>query len=138
MSEEKAEYMTESTEMPSDFKREEKYLVIKIDDAREYLTPEGQDRLREIASYIENMRRLHGKRTKQFVCISDACPYYDEAWALVEKWVTGNTRPEPDAPEGVFISRECAEAAVIGIKESFGEVAELHELEQALEQSNER
>ena len=71
----------------SDFKRDtNKYLVVKIEDVDKYLSRINAVMLKELVGLTAKYRAADGKPNRNHVCIGDNCPWYEEAWALVEKW----------------------------------------------------
>ena len=63
---------------------EEKYLVLKLDDIREFLTADGHRELQELCEYIEAMRERGGRtrHTKYIVCNQDE-PYANKVWETI-------------------------------------------------------
>lgn len=70
-------------------KRENRYLVLTMDDIHEYLTDEGREQLGELCSYIEAMRRQHDKPIRQYVCVADHWPEYEIVWSMIAARVDG-------------------------------------------------
>lgn len=64
-----------------------KYIVIKIDDAKEYLSPEEQTKLGDILYKIRIGRAWAGKEEKRHVVCSNTMPMYQQVWDLIETWV---------------------------------------------------
>lgn len=60
-------------------KKEHKYLVLKLDDLREYLTEEGQRDLARTADYIQSMRKQDGREPNPdyIICNQDE-PYAED------------------------------------------------------------
>lgn len=73
---------------PPVFERKEKYIVIKIEDARKYLSEAQQSNLAAILQVISIGRYEDGKDVRNFVCISDKLPIYEQVWKLLEKQCT--------------------------------------------------
>ena len=64
--------------------RENRYLVFKIKDAREYLDEQDKHLLDEIAQRLELARKAAGKRDLQCVVVEDDWPEYETVWKMIE------------------------------------------------------
>lgn len=96
------------------FEREIKYLVVKRADLELYLNRREQDEVEELIIHCDAERLRAGKKSLQGVFIRDTSPFYDEAWSLVEREVTGVV---PDVSRGALtlalkqhsrLHKECA------------------------------
>jgi hypothetical protein len=70
------------------FKREERYTIIKIEDAVEALTPDEKDALIQIEETIAAWRKVNGKQPLKAVVVEDDWPEYETVWDMIEKRVT--------------------------------------------------
>ena len=70
----------------TEFKREQKYLVIKLADLQKYasnMIPE----LNKILSLIRLGREREGKRDSNYVVVNEDEPYAETVWALIKaRW----------------------------------------------------
>ncbi|THF64354.1 hypothetical protein [Pseudothauera rhizosphaerae] len=82
--------------MAASFVREERYLVIKIKDAREYLDAQDQHLLDEIAQRVEFGRIGAGKSCLQCVVVEHDWPEYEPTWTAIEARMTANEHPRCD------------------------------------------
>lgn len=73
--------------MTKEFKRENKYLVLKIDDINKYLSDEQQLKLDCLVTKIRLGRLHEGKHDQQYVCIAADWPMYEQVWAMVQTFV---------------------------------------------------
>lgn len=71
----------------SKFQRESKYWVVKRTDLEKHLDPDTCCQVEEALIHVDASRLRSGKKSLQGVFIRDTSPFYDEAWALVEKEV---------------------------------------------------
>ena len=63
-----------------------KFVVIKQDDIREYLTEIGQSRLQDMLKYIGSMRKQEGKNPhNQYLVINIDEPYAHEIVNILKK-----------------------------------------------------
>lgn len=75
------------SEERSCFKRERRYLVLKLEDIDNYIAPYGQKHLREICEIITSQRLEHGKKEHGYVVVADDEPYIEQVWKLIkENW----------------------------------------------------
>lgn len=67
--------------------RENRYLVLKVEDIQEALTGDETEALIDIENTIIAFREKNGKRTnKQYVVVADDWPMYEETWGAIELW----------------------------------------------------
>ena len=78
--------------MLAEFKRYNKYEVIKLADIEKYLAPLQKMELREIISTIQWHRAAEGKRRyNSYVVVNEDQPYAEQVWALIkEQWEKDN------------------------------------------------
>jgi len=89
------------------FKREARYIVIKISDlADARLTDEQIDAFNDVCDQVARARNANGKPPLQCVVVESDWPEYEPTWAAIEGRVTGydcthSTRPpNPPTPPG--------------------------------------
>ena len=71
--------------------RNNKYLVLKRDDIKQYLTPEQQNSLDYMLTKIEVSRLQAGKQaTRNYVVVADNLPMYEQVWSMLEQHVDSN------------------------------------------------
>ncbi len=68
----------------SNFKRENKYLTLKLDDIDKHLTPEQRQSLECIVEDICDGRGKEGKPLKKYVC--ENWPMYEDTWKAIENY----------------------------------------------------
>ena len=68
----------------SEFKRENRFLVMKWKDIDEYLSYEQVMMLKSLADNVRYKRLLTGKRDDKFVCVADDWPEYEPTWKAIE------------------------------------------------------
>lgn len=66
------------------FKREDRYVVLKVKDIEKHLHPRELTALQTICSTIEKGRQQDGKRDLQCVVVESDWRIYDEVWDMVE------------------------------------------------------
>lgn len=71
-----------------DFKREDRYLVMKRSDIEKYLPDDKKKLLDFIAGNIRDGRALDGKEPLQCVVVEHDWPEYEMTWAWIEARVT--------------------------------------------------
>jgi hypothetical protein len=70
-------------------KRENRYIVIKIEDLNELSNQDKVD-LQAVLLKISNLRELKGKNpNKKYVVVSEDWPMYEQTWKALEEWVDG-------------------------------------------------
>ena len=87
--------------MNNTFKREQKYLVIKVKDAKHYLDEDQLEQLAGISDTIEVRRKAVGLPGLECVVIESHWPEYEATWKAIEARVTG-TQPAPSVPDDVI------------------------------------
>ena len=85
--------------MNNTFKREQKYLVIKVKDAKHYLDEDQLEQLAGIADTVEARRKAVGLPGLECVVIESHWPEYESTWQAIEARVTG-AKPVQDGPDG--------------------------------------
>lgn len=70
--------------MQNEFKREPRYMVLKIKDALAYLSACQLDRLQEIGEAIAAGRAADGKLPLNAVVVEQDWPEFDPTWAAIE------------------------------------------------------
>ena len=70
----------------SEFQREERYLVLRLDDIYSALTNDMVYNLQHYVSLIEEYRVDQGKEgNPKFVCVKDTYPEYEYIWQKIEE-----------------------------------------------------
>ena len=85
--------------MQKQFKREQRYFVVKVKDAKEYLDAHQLEKLAEIADTISEGREKDGIPAVECVVVESDWPEYEPTWKAIEARVTG-AQPAPSIPEG--------------------------------------
>jgi hypothetical protein len=75
--------------MSAPFKRETRYVVVKVKDANTYLSVGEKMQLEAITAKIELGRRLDGKRDVECVCVESDWPEYEPTWKAIEARMKG-------------------------------------------------
>lgn len=88
--------------MNSTFKREQRYLVIKVKDAKYYLDKDQLEQLAGIADTIEVRRKAVGLPGLECVVIESHWPEYEATWKAIEARVTG-AQPAPSVPDATWL-----------------------------------
>ena len=68
----------------SEFKREEKYLVLKWDDISS-MSEANQELLMEIIDLLQIRRRIDGKKQNTYVVVNEDEPYAEKVWELIKR-----------------------------------------------------
>lgn len=98
--------------MQKQFKREQRYFVVKVKDAKEYLDAHQLEKLAEIADTISEGREKDGIPAVECVVVESDWPEYESTWRAIEARITG-AQPAPSVPDG--FSREDLEAVADGL-----------------------
>ena len=69
----------------SDFKRENRYLVLKMKDIEKYLTIEDQKELMDLAYVISMSRAKDKKEELNCVVVEKRWPEYEPTWKAIEE-----------------------------------------------------
>jgi len=77
--------------MSYEFKREEKYLVLKLDDI-DRLPDQMLESLKAILSYIGSLRRAQGKKDNSYVVVNEDESYAEAVWKLIQNEEEGRYR----------------------------------------------
>lgn len=64
--------------------RENRYLVVKLKDAHDYLDEQDRHLLDALAKRVEIARKAAGKRDLQCVVVEDDWPEYEAVWKMIE------------------------------------------------------
>lgn len=73
----------------SEFKRENRYLVLHHNDINKYLNRYQKEHLLDIEEAIADGREDEGKNPyPKFVCVKDTYPEYEYVWKCIEERVT--------------------------------------------------
>ena len=75
--------------MRKEFKREQRYFVVKVKDAKEYLDAHQLEKLAEIADTISEGREKDGIPSVECVVVESDWPEYEPTWKAIEARVTG-------------------------------------------------
>ena len=75
--------------MRKQFKREQRYFVVKVKDAKEYLDAHQLEKLAEIADTISEGREKDGIPAVECVVVESDWPEYEPTWKAIEARVTG-------------------------------------------------
>lgn len=70
--------------MVAEFKRENKYLVLKWDDVRRFLHPNDGENLDRILTIIADGRQSEGKKENSYVVVNMDEPYAEQVWKLIQ------------------------------------------------------
>lgn len=85
----------ESSQMTNNqFKRKDRYLVLKITDLyaalkRGLMSPDDIEVLKKVATAVEESRLLEGKAEFGCAVVEHDWPEYEPVWAMIEARVTG-------------------------------------------------
>ena len=66
-------------------KKEQKYLVVKTEDARRALSLAGRTKLMELLTIIDVWRSETGLPKNSYVVVNEDEPYAKQVWSLIEK-----------------------------------------------------
>ena len=80
--------------MQKQFKREQRYFVVKVKDAKEYLDAHQLEKLAEIADTISEGREKDGIPAVECVVVESDWPEYEPTWKAIEARVNG-AQPAP-------------------------------------------
>jgi len=87
--------------MQKQFKREQRYFVVKVKDAKEYLDAHQLEKLAEIADTISEGREKDGIPAVECVVVESDWPEYEPTWNAIEARMTG-AQPAPSAQDDVM------------------------------------
>jgi len=68
----------------SEFKKEDRYIVIKRADVDRYLSGMEKSQLIGLCHEVAQSREREGKPNKCFVVVADDWPEYDLVWSMIE------------------------------------------------------
>ena len=124
--------------MRKQFKRKQRYFVLKVKDAKEYLDARQLDKLVEIADTISKGREKDGIPAVECVVVESDWPEYEQTWRAIEARMMGAqlapsivgpvtatgysnrfplyAQPAPSVPDGVAeaLQRLIENGAVLG------------------------
>ena len=84
--------------MQKQFKREQRYFVVKVRDAKRYLDDHQLEKLAEIADTISEGREKDSIPDVECVVIESDWPEYEPTWKAIEARMTG-AQPAPSVPD---------------------------------------
>ena len=106
--------------MRKQFKREQRYFVVKVKDAKEYLDTRQLEKLAEIADTILEGREKDGIPAMECVVVESDWPEYAPTWEAIEARITG-VQPAPSVPEGWPTEEMTAVfARVFNVRDQYG------------------
>lgn len=73
---------------------EHRYLTLKLDDVRKYLTRDQQEQLEDLANAIADGRKLEGKPPTEGIFISNDWPEYEPAAEALYTHITAQGQPK--------------------------------------------
>ncbi len=77
--------------METEFKRYDKYLVLKLEDCQSFLTERQKLHLDDIRITIAYARKQLHKEDNHYVVVNEDEPYAEKVWALIkEQWEKDN------------------------------------------------
>jgi len=82
--------------MSKQFKRENRYIVLKLTDIEKYLDDDRRKLLDFIAGNIRDGRLLEEKPTFKCVVVEQDWPEYEPTWQAIERRVTGKSNASKD------------------------------------------
>lgn len=81
--------MVDKIKSEPEFKRGQKYFVLKIDDINKYLKKKEQEQLHSLAKIIQLCRLDDGKKSNTYVVVNESETYAEQVWELIKSHVTG-------------------------------------------------
>ena len=76
------------------FERENRYIVLKVSDAKKHLSHVGWDELKRVCHIVEIGREKSGKAPAlECVVVEKDWPEYEPVWAMIQKRCTSGTLP---------------------------------------------
>ena len=81
--------------LKDEFKRENKYLVLKLDDIQKYLAPWDRVSLKEVCECVEIGRKLDGKKDNRYVVVNEDEPYAEKVWELIKQGLLNDKGEKP-------------------------------------------
>lgn len=79
------------------FEREQRYLVVKLADAHQALSPEKFRALLDLGDKVTAARLTRGKTPLACVVVESDWPEYEETWRRIEARMMAATTPAGDA-----------------------------------------
>ena len=100
--------------MQKQFKREQRYFVVKVKDAKEYLDAHQLEKLAEIADTISEGREKDGIPAVECVVVESDWPEYEPTWKAIEARVNG-AQPAPSVPTALLVAVAdlCAQVEIV-------------------------
>lgn len=74
--------------------REERYIILKLSDARKYMTGYDWDNLQKIRNAIVAGRIKEGKKDLVAVVVESDWPEYERVWSMIEARVEGHVEED--------------------------------------------
>lgn len=71
------------------FKRERRYIVLKMSDVQQYLPKPLIDHLESIADEVNGARQMYGKPPLECVVVESDWPEYEPTWEAIQARVEG-------------------------------------------------
>lgn len=90
----------------AEFKRYQKYLVLKIEDIEKYLDKRQRLDLGILALTIYEARLNDGKKNNLYVVVNEDEPYAEEVWQLIQRHVKPQPRESLDSLMGIDPSKD--------------------------------
>ena len=81
--------------MEKEFRRENRFLVLKWNDIEKYLSHEHREAIRIACDVVQERRRMDGKRQNAYVVVADNWPEYDGVWQAIESRCSTSPDPSP-------------------------------------------
>jgi hypothetical protein len=78
--------------------REQRYLVVKLADMKNWLTPAEQKIVKILAAKVDMAREGMGRAPLQTVVVEADWPEYEPTWAAIAARVDAMPQPDPAAP----------------------------------------
>lgn len=81
------------------FRREERYVVLKIKDLHEYLPQPLIDHLKSISDEVRAGREMAGKQPLECVVVEKDWPEYGSTWAAIEARMMPNGKVQASSAD---------------------------------------
>ncbi len=69
----------------AEFKREDKYLVLKREDIERFLGEVDKKSLLEMCDCINANRHFYRKKDNSYIVVNEDEPYAEQVWQLIQK-----------------------------------------------------
>jgi hypothetical protein len=96
----------------TDFKRENRYVVLKGKDILKYLTQEEKENLHHITYKIQKNREAAGKPLLVCVVVERDWPEYEQAWELIKNRVDDTKRMSNKMTDKTFLITDAQKLAL--------------------------